>query len=229
MRGHLQVSFQAPAHDDFDGVDVEYLDATTWTVETVRCRMPGSAGRKVEKMTVDGVPGRTRAWRIGMRRLRKLLGQRLSFSCDTELDALNFEYLDRVTLTDDLPGTTISSLILGAEWSGDSVVLTTSEPLDWSVSAPRCLIRRHDGTATGVLTPTQVSEFELSLPADAIDFDLLIDDPVIEPVRLLFGPSTRLGYDALIEEITPSADGRCSVSALQYDPSYYADDDNVPA
>ena len=229
MSGQLQVSFQAPAHDDFDGVDVEYLDATTWTVETVQCRMPGSAGRKIEKMTVDGVTDRTRAWRIGMRRLRKLLGQRLSFSCDTEMDALNFEYLDRVTLTDDLPGTTISSLIIGAEWQGDHVVLTTSEPLDWSVSAPRCLIRRHDGTVTGVLTPAQVSEFELSLPADAIDLDLLIDDPVIEPARLLFGPSTRLGYDALIDEVTPSADGSCSVSALQYDPSYYADDDNVPA
>jgi hypothetical protein len=229
MSGPLQVSFQAPAHDDFDGVDVEYLGAATWTVETVQCRMPGSAGRKVEKISADGVTSRTRAWRIGMRRLRKLLGQRLSFSCDTEMDALNFEYLDRVTLTDDLPGTTISSLIIGAEWQGDRVVLTTSEPLDWSVAAPRCLIRRHDGTVTGVLTPTQVSEFGLSLPAEAIDFDLLIDDPVIEPARLLFGPSTRLGYDALIEEVAPDESGRCSVSALQYDPRYYADDDNVPA
>jgi hypothetical protein len=229
MSGPLQVSFQAPAHDDFDGVDVEYLDAATWTVETVQCRMPGSLGRKVEKISADGVTSRTRAWRIGMRRLRKLLGQRLSFSCNTEMDALNFEYLDRVTMTDDLPGTTISSLIVGAEWHGDRVVLTTSEPLDWSVSAPRCLIRRHDGTVTGVLVPSQVSEFELSLLAAAIDFDLLIDDPVIEPARLLFGPSTRLGYDALIEEVTPSADGSCSVSALQYDPSYYADDDNAPA
>ena len=229
MRGPLQVSFQAPAHDDFDGVDVEYLDAASWTIETVRCRLPGSLGRKVEQITADGVTDRARAWRIGMRRLRKLLGQRLSFSCDTELDALNFEFLDRVTLADDLPGTTTSSMIVGEDWQGDCVVLTVSEPLDWSVSAPRCLIRRHDGTVTGVLVPSQVSEFELSLPATAIDFDLLVDDPVIEPARLLFGPSTRLGYDALIEEVAPDESGRCSVSALQYDPSYYADDDNAPA
>lgn len=229
MTGELTVSFTAPSDDDYDGVDVTYLDQVTRTKETIQCRMPGSLGRQVENMDVPGVVDRTRAWRIGMRQLRKLTGQRMTFSCDTEMDGLNFEFNDRVLLTDDLPGTTMSALIIGAELVDGRVILELTEDLDWSVSAPRCVIRRHDGTATPVLLPEQAASNRLSLPAAAIDFELLTDDPWIEPARLMFGPSTRLGYDVLIEEIAPGSDGSCSISAVQYSADYYADDNNAPA
>lgn len=229
MTGELTVSFTSPSDDDYDGVDVTYLDQVTRTKETIQCRMPGSLGRQVENMDVPGVVDRTRAWRIGMRRLRKHLGQRMTFSCDTEMDGLNFEFNDRVLLTDDLPGTTMSALIVGAEHVDGRVIVELTEDLDWSVSAPRCVIRRHDGTATPVLLPEQVASNRLSLPAAAIDFELLTDDPWIEPARLMFGPSTRLGYDVLIEEIAPGSDGSCSISAVQYSADYYADDNNAPA
>src|SRR5690606_41706448 len=65
----------------------------------------------------------------------------------------------------------------------------------------RCVIRRHDGTATPVLLPEQVAGNRLSLPASAIDFDLLTDDPWIEPARLMFGPSTRLRSEEHTSEL----------------------------
>ncbi len=227
MTAPLAVGFAVPSPDDFDGVDVEYTDATSWATETVQCRLPGSQGAKVEKHTVEGVTDRTRAWRIGMRRLRKHTGQRLSFDCSTEMDALCYEYLDHVVLADDIPGTTQSALIVDAEWLDNQVLLTLTEALDWSVSNPRCLIRRHDGTVTTLATPARIDGYTLAVPESLIDFDL-ITDLSIEPARLLFASSAQVGYPALISSIDPGADGGCSITAVQYSDDFYADDNKAP-
>ncbi|EWC39049.1 host specificity factor TipJ family phage tail protein [Stutzerimonas stutzeri] len=227
MTGELTVGFSVPSADDFDGVDVKYFSSATWAWETVPCRLPGSQGAKVENIKLEGVTDETRAWRIGMRRLRKHQGQRLTFDCSTEMDALCYEYLDHVVLADDIPGTTQSALIVDAEFVGDEAVLTLTEAFDWSVSNPRCLIRRHDGTVTGLATPTRIDDYTLSVPESLIDFEL-VTDLSIEPARLLFASSSRVGYPALISSITPDSDGGCSVSAVEYSDDYYADDNNAP-
>ncbi|TDV08864.1 hypothetical protein DET60_102236 [Raoultella planticola] len=70
MTEELQTTFSAPSADDYDGVDVTYINGTTWAEETVQCRTPDNpTPRKVEKYTLDGVLDPNRAYRIGMRRL----------------------------------------------------------------------------------------------------------------------------------------------------------------
>jgi gentisate 1,2-dioxygenase len=45
----MQTAFRALTDDDFDGVDVKYINPTTWAEETVQCRAPGNPyPRKVE-------------------------------------------------------------------------------------------------------------------------------------------------------------------------------------
>ena len=132
-------------------------------------------------------------------------------------------------LADDLPHTTISALIVDAERDDDEGVvwLEVGEPLDWEVNEPRAVIRRHDGTATALFTPLRgLTEYHLAVPAAVIDFELLTDDPHIEQARLLFGPSERVGYPAMMSMIKPGSDGTTSFEAEQYNPDYYADDDN---
>lgn len=228
MTEPLRVGFLVPSADDFTGVDVEYTSSTTWATETVPCRLPGVTPGKIETYKLDGVTNRTRAWRIGMRRLRKYQGQRLSFDCSTELDALCYEYLDHIVLADDEPETTQSTLIVDAYSADGLAYLTLTEPLDWSVSNPRCLIRRHDGTVTPLAIPTQIDEYTLAIPESVIDFDLITDGS-IEEATLLFGPSTQIGYPALVQSIDPGADGSCGLTAIEYRDDYYADDNNVPA
>ncbi|WP_282352211.1 host specificity factor TipJ family phage tail protein [Pseudomonas sp. PS01303] len=227
MTSELSSAFVAPSPDDFDGVDVEYVDQYTNKKEVRQCRLDGSLGLKVDKIQLNGVTDNTRAWRIGMRQLRKYQLARWSYSVDTELDALVFEDLDHVTLADDIPGTTKSALITDFYADGDSYVLTLTEEMDWSVSNPRALIRRHDGTVTRLFAPEQITWFEVRVPSWAIDFDL-ITDLSIEPARFLFGPSEQVGYPAMITEITPNQDGTCAVSATEYSEELYADDDNFP-
>jgi hypothetical protein len=97
------------------------------------------------------------------------------------------------------------------------------------MDAPRCMIRRHDGTVTGLAIPTQLDEYTLSVPEALIDFDL-ITDLSIEQARLLLADSTRVGYPALIQTIEPGTDGATNLTAVEYSAEFYAnDDDNAPA
>lgn len=227
MTSELTASFTAPSPDDFDGVDVEYIDQYTNRKETVPCRLPGSHGLKVDKIQLDGVSDKTRAWRIGMRQLRKYQFSRWGYSVDTEMDALVFDDIDHITLADDIPNTTRSALIMGVEVIAGKYRLTLSEEMDWSMVAPRAVIRRHDGTVTGLFMPEEAGFHQVLVPLTAIDFDI-VTDLSIEPARFLFGPSEQVGYPAMITEITPNQDGSCAVTATEYSPVFYADDDSYP-
>ncbi|WP_312927094.1 host specificity factor TipJ family phage tail protein [Pseudescherichia sp.] len=224
----LQTSFTAPTEDDFDAVDVTFVSSLTWAEETIQCRQGSGTPHKVEDYKLYGVTDPDRAWRIGMRRLMKYLHQRLAHSTSTELDALCYQYGDRLVLTDDIPGSdTISCLVTDMSHDGALVTLTVSEPLDWSFENPRCLLRLQDGSATPLLVPQQVDEYSLTLPESA---ELRLDEwemssPYREPPRLIFCSSIRVGYDATVTSIDPSSEGTCQLNAAQYSPLYYQFDD----
>ncbi|HHQ6553299.1 TPA: host specificity factor TipJ family phage tail protein [Serratia fonticola] len=227
----LQTGFSAHSQDDFDGVDVKYLNGTTWAEETVQCRTADNpTPLKVEDYTLDGVLDQNRAYRIGMRRLMGYKYQRLTHSTSTELDALCYQYMDRIIMTDDIPGNdTISCLIVDMTYDTEQITLQVSEPLNWSFSNPRVLIRYQDGRASGLLIPTRVDDYTLTIPysTEVDPGSWIMDDGTIEPPRLIFCSSESVGYDALIAEIEPGGDGTCQVNAIQYTPRKYEYDDAV--
>ncbi|BBV39760.1 host specificity factor TipJ family phage tail protein [Citrobacter portucalensis] len=225
----LQTSFKAPNQDDYDGVDVTYINGTTWAEETVQCRLPGNpTPKKIESYTLDGVLDESRAYRIGMRRLLGYQLQRLQHTTSTEMDALCYEFMDRIVLADDIPGgQTLSCLITDASWNSSTITLTLSEPPDWSFESPRVIIRDQEGEASAMQVPTRIDDYTISIPYNpALEVETwAINDPCIEPPRLLFCSSVRVPYDALIGEISPGSDGSCGVTAVQYHPGKYQYDD----
>ncbi|TCW07751.1 putative tail protein [Raoultella sp. BIGb0138] len=227
MTEELQTTFSAPSADDYDGVDVTYINGTTWAEETVQCRTPDNpTPRKVEKYTLDGVLDQDRAYRIGMRRLMKYLHQRLGHTTSTELDALVYQFGDRILLTDDIPGNkTVSSLVVDMTTTGGQTTFLVTEPLDWSFENPRAILRYQDGSASGLLVATRVGDYELSVPWQPAFDDILLDDPCIEPPRLIFCSSTRSYYDAIFDEIGSPSDGTCAITARQYSDIFYQYDD----
>lgn len=229
MTEELQTSFSAPSADDYDGVDVTYINGTTWAEETVQCRTPDNpTPRKVEKYTLDGVLDPNRAYRIGMRRLMKYLHQRLGHTTSTELDALVYQFGDRILLTDDIPGNkTVSSLVVDMSTDGGQTTFSVTEPLDWSFDNPRAIVRYQDGSASGLLVVTRVGDYELSVPWQASFDDIVLEDPYIEPPRLIFCNSTRSYYDAIFDEIGSPSDGTCSITARQYSEIFYQYDDAI--
>uniref|UniRef100_A0AB39C0H7 Tail protein n=1 Tax=Pakpunavirus sp. TaxID=2833053 RepID=A0AB39C0H7_9CAUD len=222
MTRPLSRQFSALKPDDFDGVDVEYTDGKTWQKETVQCRLPGDAGLRVEKIRVEGVTGRTQAWRIGMRRRMEQKYRRWSYSFGTELDALNSRYLSYVPLQDDVPGYGQSALML----SYDSGIIESSEPFDWSAGGAHVVgIRRTDGTLSGPYAATRIDDYRLSI--SGLDFDPDTSWS-IEPPHLLFGPVNRWSYPALITSISPSGTDGASVEAVNYSPLVYTYDNATP-
>lgn len=225
----LQTSFKAPSQDDYDGVDVTYINGTTWAEETVQCRLPGNpTPLKVESYKLDGVLDQDRAYRIGMRRLLGYTLQRLQHTTSTEMDALCYEYMDRIILADDIPGSqTLSCLITDVSYNSSTITLTLSESPDWSFESPRVIIRNQEGSASLMQVPTRVDDYTISIPYNpSLEVETwAINDPYIEPPRLLFCSSVRVPYDALIGEISPGNDGTSSVAAVQYHPGKYAYDD----
>ncbi len=225
----LQTAFKAPSQDDYDGVDVTYINGTTWAEETVQCRLPGNPTPvKVEDYKLEGVVDQDRAYRIGMRRLLGYRLQRLQHTTSTEMDALCYQFMDRIILTDDIPGSqTLSCLITDMDWDSSRITLQLNEPPDWSFTNPRVVIRHQNGQASSLLVPTRINDYTLSVPYDAAlaPDEWEMDSPYIEPPRLLFCSSFRVGYDALIGEISPGSDGTSSVAAIQYHPGKYQYDD----
>lgn len=228
MTSPLRRTFEARQPDDPDGVDVEYIDGNSWTKATVECRLPGDEGRKVEKITVDGVIDRTRAWRIGMRLRRTQRYRRWKYNFSTELDALNSRYLSYCPLADDVPGYGQSAWIKTVDDAGGGVArLRVSEPLQWQDGASHVLAWRNpDGSTTG--------PYPAAPGAD--DFEVLVTAPLPwpelddgrEPPHLLFGTSERWSYPALITRINPQGMETVQVEGENYDSRVYEDDDNVP-
>lgn len=226
MLDPLSYDFTMPEQpDDFDGVDVEYYDHITRQDETVECRLPGDAGERVEKLRLDGVGARYRAWRWGMRRRRGHLYRQREYSFKTELDALNSAYFDYVALGVATPGYGQSAEVVGYT-AGPPVLLESSQPLDWPVPGVyKVLVRRRDGTASGPYTATRVDDYSFNIPT--LDFvpDLsgAIEYPIIQ-----FGHESRWCFPALITDVSPQGTRTCSVKAVNYDVRMYADDDGFP-
>lgn len=225
----LQTAFKAPSQDDYDGVDVTYINGTTWAEETVQCRLPGNpTPLKIESYTLDGVLDEDRAYRIGMRRLLGYQLQRLQHTTATEMDALCYEFMDRIVMADDIPGgQQLSCLITDMKYDSSKITMTLSEAPDWSFQSPRVIIRHQDGRASAMVVPTRIDDFTISVPySAALDPELwAMNDAYIEPPRLLFCSSVRVPYDALVGEISPGNDGISQVTAIQYHPGKYAYDD----
>lgn len=223
MTEQLKRNFTLPAPDDYDGVDVKYIDETTRAAEVVECRLPGDQGLTVQTVTLKGVTNRDKAWRIGMRMRRAQVYRNKTYSWSTEFDALNSGYLSYDAVADDIPGYGQSSILMDVTSGSGSVVLESSEQLTWKSGVSHVVgLRRPDGTVSGPWPATRVDDFRLSVPS--LDFEPDVSWG-IDPPHFLFGESTRWCYPVLITSIGPG-DHSADVEAVNYDPRVYADDDN---
>ncbi|HBW4580732.1 TPA: kinase [Klebsiella pneumoniae] len=229
MVSEMQTDFSTVTDDDYDGVDVTYINGTTWAEETVQCRLPGNpTPQKIEAYRADGVGNPDHAYQIGMRRLMKYQLQRMTHKTTTELDALCYNVGDRIVLTDDIPGSnTISCLIESMATAGGVTTFDVSEALDWSFANPRIYLRYQDGTASRLFEASPMGDrYQVSVPYQPEFADILMDDPIIEPPRLVFCSSESDLYDAIVSEVVPQDDGTCEVTARQYRAEFY-DYDNA--
>lgn len=212
---------------DPDGVEVEYIDAETWTSMTVKCLLPGDQGFKLEKLKLDGVTDRVRAWRIGMRRRREQAYRNREYSFGTEMDAFNSEYLSYVPLFDDEPGNAQMGLLTDIQPASGGSLLRISEPLRWVAGEPHSVgYRTPEGKFIGPF---------VALPGPD-DFSIIADIPQPWPEvslkqelpHIYFGLTADWIKPALITNIQARSTDATDVTAANYDVRVYADDNNNP-
>lgn len=228
MTEPLRRTVQTIRPDDADGVDVEYMDGTSWTRAVVECRLPGDTGFKVDKLTLDGVTDRTRAWRIGMRARRAARYRRWSYEWGTELDGLNSRYLSFARVVDDVPGYGKAAILRAAEGAADGgVLLTVSEMFEWESDADHVVaIRDVDGSLLGQYT---AAPGDTAFEVIALDLDVAPTlDPTMEAPHVIFGTVERWSFPVLVTEVTPDGFESVNLTAMNYDERVYADDDGAP-
>jgi hypothetical protein len=214
----IERPWSAPTIDDFDGVDVEYLNMKTWQKETIKCRLPGDAGLRVEKISLEGVIYKDKAYQIGMRQRSADKYRRKSFIVNTELSGLNSGYGDYIGLADDVPGYAQSSILQSWAPMGGSVLLVSSEPFDWSGAGPYLVsLRRQDGTLSGPYVASRIDDYRLTVSA----LDFMPDTTLaLEPPHMIFG----MPYAAIVTDVSPKGTTGARVSATNYDERVYAYD-----
>lgn len=220
-------SIELPNIDDFDGVEVEYLSSITWQKETILCQLAGDEGRKIEKITAEGVTDATRAWRYGMRRRRTQKYRRNSFDWSTEYDGRNSRYMDLCALTDDVPGYSQSAILRGYQPGGGGAILTVGEAFEVTEGVQHQIaVRRPDGTFWGPVNCSMIGDKRISvgLPLDFVP----TFDGSIEPPHVMFGTPERLMFRVLITSMKPNGMQSTSMTAVGYDARVYLDDDGTP-
>ena len=225
LPGGIRRAFTVPRPDDNDGVEVEFQDESDgWATDTVQCMLPGSLGLRLEKIKLQGVTDRTRAWRIGMRRAREQRYRRWSYTFGTELDALNSSYGGFVSLVND------QSAILEQMQAGPGglALLHVTEPLRWKAGQPHVVaLRRPDGSVAGPWPAMPGGDdYELLAPIPEEQWPLISLKQ--EPPHVYFGPQSAWTWLALVRSVK-STNGTCQVQAVNYDPRVYEDDNAAPS
>ena len=84
------------------------------------------------------------------------------------------------------------------------ITLHVTEPLDWSYANPRCWIQFQDGRPSSrMLTPQRVDDFTLTVPYndDLHPEDWIMDDPDIDPPKLLFCDSEKGARHGIVQRL----------------------------
>lgn len=225
MTGELRRKFTGPRLEDPDGIDVEYRDENSWTLEVVECRLPGDAGVKPKKVRLDGVVNRDKAYQIGMRERSRLAYQRWEYDWSTECDGLNSQFKSFCALADDVPLYGRSALLLAVEVEGDDVHLQSSEPFDWQEGESYVIAwRRTDGSLAGPY-PAQRGDADDHVVAQMGSDPAPVIYSDMEPPHLLWGTTERWCYQAIVEDVEPEGFESVTLRALNYDARVYAYDD----
>jgi len=223
----LRRSVNPHKHDDHDGVEVEYIDSNGWVESVVQCRLPGDQGIRVEKIKLDGVTDRTRAWRFGMRHRRAMKYRRKQYSFQTELAGLNSQYLSYVPLVGEDQDYGQSAIMVSISEQDSQALIYTSEPLQWIDGKDHVVAYRNaQGDVVGPFAaspgPTENSVIaDIPKPWPVVSLKM-------EPPHVYFGTVNDWCFPALITEINPQSTDLVNISAVNYDIRVYADDNNSP-
>lgn len=227
VKGSFRLETKLAALNDYDGLEVEYIDPLTWKSETVPCLMPDEVGDNMEKVVLNGCTSREHAYHWGMwrRAVTRYVRQNVVFR--TGMEGHIPSYGDLVSVCHDAPKWGTGGFVVAVDVAGTG--LTLSEPVAFDgVSTYKIMLRKKNGAATSPITVTAGADelhVVLAAPIDPAEFWF---DANREPPLFLFGKSNLVGRYARVVNLAPADDDTVEVTATPYRSEPHSFDEYVP-
>lgn len=220
----LQIDSNYYDSQEPDGVDVEFFDIETNSMEVVEFRLSGDLGIKPKRIQNIGSTTEVAAWRHGARERRRLRVKPNNYTFTTELDALNSNYGDIIAIGSDLAGGEYGGVVSA---SGSDIQLDFQPVLTGSDVA---IFRDHEGRASSthtIVAGATASEITLVTPS-TLSF-VPVSDENQERTIVAIGSASDYMTPAIVRRISPSGENRVQVTCEEYVESIYSDDNNSPS
>lgn len=225
--GNVQHEIKPHAHDDYDGLIVEYMDERTWEKEQVKCYLPSDIGKKTTTIKADGIVDRARAYQYGMRKRCEQEYQRHTFSFQTAAEGMNSNYASYIPIIDTLRDYGQAALLeMSANVNGTAYFTVTESFIHEDGKQYSLAYRDHKGNVRGAYSVISIDG--KNIQALIPESEMPIRKMHQEPIHIYFGESNRWAYEALVDEVSPSDGIYCKISAVNYDPRVYQYDDALP-
>lgn len=209
-----------------DGVDVEYFSLSTNSMEVVECRTSGYAGIRPKRIQAFGITDEAKAWRFGMREWNEMRLKPATYTFETEMDALNSNYGDRIAVASELFTSQCGEV---TAYSAPSVTVDFTPT--FGAGTHYAAFRNREGAYSGLYTVTQGSPnnvLTISSSPSSLDFTPVTDGSM-DSTFMSFGTEDEWAGAAIVRRITPQSDNIVQVIAQEYVAGVFADDDNSPS
>lgn len=201
LPGSFNIEYQFSDNQSPDGVIIKYLDEDN---NYLPARVESTVGlTKPIEVDFFGCVNYEQAWRESQFLEARFLRQRVFVQFNTELGGYIPSVGDLISVQHDLP-----SWGQGGQVTNKSgTTITTSQPLDFSGSAPFLMsFMEPNGNLSGPHTVTQGSgEFEAILDTDVTDFTFITTLNNQNPTVYQFGPSTNWNKPCIVNRINVGA------------------------
>ncbi|MCV0426198.1 MAG: phage tail protein [Roseibium sp.] len=232
VRGSLEVDYDLHETDSADDVIVEYMDASSWTLEEVRCTIAQSSSEAPARVRMQGPTSRDQAWQEGIHLAADNYFRREKATFRTELEGRLVMRGDLIRLQSDMPQTWGRSGVVRA-YSGLNVTLDREPETDPANTYIRfrqkngeewgpCKITWTAGSSTVTLDSADYSAAEAAFGALAPHLE---DNGGEAPVYLL-GEGVDFAFNAIVLGMVPEGK-RVRLEVVRDDPSVYLADDGL--
>lgn len=211
----LSINYSTAQEDDPDGIELAYVDPSTWTQTKLTYKVGGGTPTRPRSVNFFGCTNSAQALREATYLARKDKYQRKAVQFTTEMDGHLVSVGDLIVVAHDLPGWGQSGEVIGFVDNGATCDYLTSQTIDWSaVGTKYVLLRKPDGTVTGPHTATQITGgFRIDDPGWTPATDLSAGDRT----AYLFGTSGAEGARLVVTGVVPRGTTSVQITAVPYD------------
>ena len=228
LAGSLTKQLSMFQFQPFDGILMEYVDASSWKPETVQCVLPGRAGTNLERLKLPGCTNRNRALREGKYLQSRREYQRKIVTFRTGMEGYIPVFMDRVAISHDTVRVGQAGMVLAYNTTTNTMTLSEQVQFGPSNLQHRIVLRNDDGSpAASIVCTAGLASNQVILASDppaALDFS-----PDRVPPLYAFGIADLWAFHGKVVSVKPVDFQTIEITVVNYVDDGYTYDSDVAA